>query len=117
MVFGKCVLGLVDPFSFLALMVNITILFAYTLISVIQPQWLCLGNVPMHVTSMEIVLRDDAIAFLDFKVIIAVNIPSPATAMAMAFVSQMEFVNVKLVTLARMMNVYLIWLVISLVGP
>ncbi|XLU61314.1 hypothetical protein S245_020523 [Arachis hypogaea] len=59
-----------------------------------------MGNVPMHVTSMKIVLKDAAIAFLDFMVMIAVNIPSPATALAIASVSQIEFVNVKLATLA-----------------
>ncbi|QHO46611.1 uncharacterized protein DS421_6g189020 [Arachis hypogaea] len=66
----------------------------------LMSQWLCMGNVPMHVTSMKIVLKDAAIAFLDFMVMIAVNIPSPATALAIASVSQIEFVNVKLATLA-----------------
>ncbi|XLS93730.1 hypothetical protein HN51_069738, partial [Arachis hypogaea] len=37
--------------------------------------------------------------FLDFMVMIVVNIPSPATTMTMASISQMEFVNVKLATL------------------
>ena len=44
--------------------------------SVTQTQWLCLGNVPMRVISMEIVLKEAATAFLDFMVMIAVDVSS-----------------------------------------
>lgn len=43
---------------------------------------------------------EGATAFLDFMVTIAVDVPAPAIALAMAYVSTMEYVNVKLVTLA-----------------
>ncbi|CAJ1972842.1 unnamed protein product [Sphenostylis stenocarpa] len=62
--------------------------------------WLCLGNVPVHVISMEIVLMEGVTAFLDFMVMIAVDVPVPAIALAMACASPVEYVNVKLAILA-----------------
>ncbi|MCH96190.1 hypothetical protein A2U01_0017173, partial [Trifolium medium] len=48
----------------------------------------------------EIVLMEGATAFLDFMVMIAVDVPAPEIALVMACVSTMEYVNVNLVTLA-----------------
>lgn len=44
--------------------------------SVTQTQRLCLGNVPVDVISMEIVLMEGAPAFLDFMVMIVVDVSS-----------------------------------------
>jgi len=44
--------------------------------SVTQIQWLCLGNVPVHVIPMETVLMEGATACLGFMVMIAVDVSS-----------------------------------------
>jgi hypothetical protein len=44
--------------------------------SVTQTRWLTQGNVPVHVILMEIVLMEGATAFLDFMVMIAVDVSS-----------------------------------------